>query len=211
MKARYIRVSTLKQNEERQLAKQHEGEKLFIDKISGAIPFNERPEAKKLLEAIKQGEVNYLSVSSIDRIGRSTLDVLQSIDGLTKAGVTLKVDNLGLESLVDGKENPTFKLICSVLANISEMERATLRERQLEGITEAKKRGAYKGRELGTAETPEQILFKYKEVVKFLRMKKPLRDVASRCDVALGTVQKVKKALSGTINLATGETPKRSS
>ena len=195
MKARYIRVSTLKQNEERQLAKQHEGEKLFIDKISGAIPFNERPEANKLLESIKQGEINYLSVSSIDRIGRSTLDVLQSIDALTKAGVTLKVDNLGLESLVDGKENPTFKLICSVLANISEMERATLRERQLEGIAEAKKRGVYKGRELGTIETPEQILSKYREVVKFLRMKKALRDVASRCDVALGTVQKVKKVL----------------
>jgi len=47
-------------------------------------------------------------------------------------GVVLKVDNLGLESLVGGKENPTFKLIVSVLANIGEMERQTLRERQLE-------------------------------------------------------------------------------
>ncbi len=200
MKARYIRTSTLKQNEERQLAKQHEGEKLFIDKISGTVSFNERPEAKKLLEAIKQGEINYLSVSSIDRIGRSTLDVLQSIDALTKAGIALKVDNLGLESLVNGKENPTFKLICSVLANISEMERATLRERQLEGIIEAKKRGVYKGREKGTAETPEEIIVKYKEVVRFIRMKKPLRDAASRCGVSLGTVQKVKKALLNSSN-----------
>jgi DNA invertase Pin-like site-specific DNA recombinase len=199
MKARYIRVSTLKQNEERQLAKQHEGEKLFVDKISGAMPFTERPEAKKLLESIKQGEIKYLSVSSIDRIGRSTLDVLQSIDALTKAGITLKVDNLGLESLVNGKENPTFKLICSVLANISEMERATLRERQLEGIVEAKKRGVYKGREKGTTETAEEIIAKYKEVVRFIRMKKPLRDAASRCGVSLGTVQKVKKALSNSV------------
>ena len=195
MKARYIRVSTLKQNEERQLAKQHVGEKLYIDKISGSVPFDERPEAKKLVMAILLREINYLSVSSVDRIGRSTLNVLETIEFLTEFGVTLKVDNLGLESLINGKENPTFKLICSVLANISEMERSSLRERQLEGIIEAKKRGVYKGRELGTAETPEQILSKYKEVVKFLRMKKPLRDVASRCDVALGTVQKVKKVL----------------
>jgi DNA invertase Pin-like site-specific DNA recombinase len=201
MKARYIRTSTLQQNEARQLAKQHPNEQIFIDKISGTVPFAERPEAQKLLDAIKKGDVNYLSVSSIDRMGRNTLDVLQSIDVLTKAGVVLKVDNLGLESIVDGKENPTFLLICSVLANISSMERATLRERQLEGIIEAKKRGVYKGRELGTAETPEQILSKYKEVVKFLRMKKPLRDVASRCDVALGTVQKVKKALEQSITI----------
>jgi len=125
----------------------------------------------------------------------TTLDVLQTIDSLTKAGVVLKVDNLGLESLVNGKENPTFKLIVSVLANISEMERATIRERQLEGIAEAKKRGVYKGREKGTTETPEQVLNNYKEVVRFIKMKKSLRDTASRCNVSLGTVQKVKKLM----------------
>lgn len=195
MKARYIRTSSLHQNEARQLAKQHSDEKVFIDKISGAVPFSERPAAQELLKAIAQKEINYLSVSSIDRLGRSTLNVLQSIDSLTNAGVVLKVDNLGLESLVDGKENPTFKLIVSVLANIAEMERATLRERQLEGIAEAKKRGVYKGREKGTTDTPEQVLGNYKEVVRFLKMKKSLRDTASRCNVSLGTVQKVKKIL----------------
>jgi DNA invertase Pin-like site-specific DNA recombinase len=195
MKARYIRVSTLKQNEERQLAKQHPDEKIFVDKVSGTIPFSERPQARELLNEIKNGAINYLSVSSIDRLGRSTVNVLQTIEELTNAGVVLKVDNLGLESLVNGKENPTFKLIVSVLANISEMERVTLRERQLEGITEAKKRGAYKGREKGTTDTPEETLSKYKEVVKHLRMNKSLRDVASRCDVSLGTVQKVKRLM----------------
>lgn len=195
MKARYIRVSTLKQNEERQLAKQHPDEKIFIDKISGAIPFAERPQAKMLLDAVTRGEINYISVSSIDRCGRSTIDVLQTIASFTKNNVVVKVDNLGLESLVNGKENPTFKLIVSVLANISEMERLTLRERQMEGIHEAKKRGVYKGREKGTKETPEEVISKYKEVVRFIRMKKPLRDTASRCGVSLGTVQKVKKVL----------------
>lgn len=95
-----------------------------------------------------------------------------------------------------GKENPTFKLIVSVLANISEMERSTLRERQLEGIAEAKKRGVYKGREKGTTETPQEVLNNYKEVVRFLKMNKSLRDTASRCKVALGTVQKVKRLMA---------------
>jgi DNA invertase Pin-like site-specific DNA recombinase len=131
MKARYIRTSTHKQNEERQLARQHPDEKIFLDKISGAISFGDRPQAQVLLTAIKNGEINYISISSIDRLGRSTLDVLQTIDALTKLNVVVMVDNLGLQSLVNGKENPTFKLIISVLANISEMERISLRERQL--------------------------------------------------------------------------------
>jgi DNA invertase Pin-like site-specific DNA recombinase len=193
MKARYIRTSTLGQNEARQIAKTHIDEKIFIDKISGTVPFESRPKANELMQEIQSGKITYLSVSSIDRLGRSTIDVLQTIEKLTQANVVLKVDNLGLESLIGGKENPTFKLIVSVLANISEMERTTLRERQLEGILEAQKRGTYKGRVKGTTETKDEVLTKHKEVVKFLKMNKSLRDVASRCGVSLGTVQKVKK------------------
>lgn len=197
MKARYIRTSSLHQNEARQIARQHPDEKVFIDKISGATQFGDRPQAKELLTAVKKGEINYISVSSIDRLGRSTLDVLQSIDAFTKANVVVKVDNLGLESLVNGRENPTFKLICSVLANISEMERSTLRERQLEGIQEAKKRGVYKGREKGTTETREEVLKKYPTVVNYLKRKvKPSYvEIAKLCDCSKNTVQKVKQVL----------------
>lgn len=195
MKARYIRTSTLNQNEARQLAKQHADEVLFIDKVSGTIPFIDREHAKRLIDEIEVGQIDYLSVSSIDRLGRNTIDVLQTIDKLTKAGVVLKVDNLGLESLVNGKENPTFKLISSVLANISEMERTTLRERQLEGIEIAKKNGTYKGRVKGTTESKDEFLTKYKEESRLLRMNKSLRDIASRSGASLATVQKVKKMM----------------
>lgn len=191
-RARYIRTSTLNQNEARQLAKQHPDEVLYIDKVSGTVPFGKREQASKLLEEINQGHIKYLSVSSIDRLGRNTIDVLQNIEHLTTKSVTLRVDNLGLESLINGKENPTFKLIVSVLANIAEMERTTLRERQLEGIEQAKKRGVYKGRVKGSTDSKEVVLDRYKEVVRHLRMNKPLRDIASRCNVSLGTVQKVK-------------------
>ena len=195
MKARYVRVSSLNQNEARQLAKLHQDEVLFIDKVSGTVPFSKREQASKLLEEISQGNIKYLSVSSIDRLGRGTLNIIETLELLTERGVTLRVDNLGLESLINGKENPTFKLIVSVLANIAEMERTTLRERQLEGIAEAKKRGAYKGREKGTVETKEEVLTRYKEVVRYLRMNKSLRDIASRCKISVGTVQKVKKMI----------------
>lgn len=194
--ARYIRISSSSQNEARQLAKQHEGEKLFIDKVSGTTQFNKRENALELMNAVERGEIKNLSVCSIDRLGRNTIDVLTTIEQLHKHNVTLKVDNLGLQSLINGKENPTFKLIVSVLANIAEMERATLRERQLEGIAEAKKRGVYKGREKGTFETRDEVLNKYPEVVRYLRLNKSMRDIASRSKVSLGTVQKVKKLLN---------------
>ncbi len=198
MKARYIRTSSINQNEARQLIRQHKDEQVFIDKISGAVPFDKRPQAKILLDAAIKGNINYISVSSIDRLGRSTIDVLQTLESLTKINVIVKVDNLGLESMVDGKENPTFKLIVSVLANISEMERTTLRERQLEGIALAKlQKGVYNGRVKGTTETKEQVLQKYSKVVSYLKrdIKPTFIEIAKLCDCSKNTVQKVKKLL----------------
>jgi DNA invertase Pin-like site-specific DNA recombinase len=196
MKARYVRVSSIKQNEERQLVRQHTDEELYVDKVSGSIPFEKRPKAQQLLDGVIRGEITYVSVSSIDRLGRSTLDVLQTIETFTQKGVVLKVDNLGLESLVAGKVNPTFKLIVSVLANIGEMERQALRERQLEGIQIAKLKGTYRGRQKGTTESKEEILAKYKEVVKMLnRNNYTYKEIAKLADCSKNTVIKVKKLL----------------
>ena len=189
MKARYIRVSTPDQKKERQLVKTHKDEKLFLDVCSGSIPFGERDQGKLLLSA---SDVTYVSVHAIDRLGRNLLDILTTLQEFDKKGVTLKVDNLGIESLVNGKPNPAFKLIISVLANIAEMERETMLERQKEGIELAKAKGVYKGRVRGSKESKEEVLDKYPNVIKYLRAGQSLRNTAKLCDVSLGTVQKVK-------------------
>lgn len=88
-----------------------------------------------------------------------------------KNNIFLKVDNLGLESWVNGKENPTFKLIISVLANISEMKRNSLLERQKEGIAIAKAKGIYKGRLKNTTESVDEFLAKYPNVIHYLNKK----------------------------------------
>lgn len=194
MKARYIRVSTLNQKIERQLQKQYPDEKIYIDKISGSIPFAKRPFAMELLKDIKRKEIQYISVSSIDRLGRNTLDVLQTIEKLHQDKICLKVDNLGLESWIEGKENPTFKLIISVLANISEMERNSLLERQKEGIAIAKAKGTYKGRLKNTTESMDEFLAKYPNVINYLKKKNPptIIEIAKLTDCSKNTVQKVK-------------------
>jgi DNA invertase Pin-like site-specific DNA recombinase len=196
MKARYNRISTANQNLERQIAKQNADEVLFNDVVSGSIAFSEREKGRELINQIEAGVVDFVSVASVDRLGRGLHDIINTLEYFNSKGVVLRVDNLGLESIVLGKVNPTFNLIISVMANVAQMERETLLERQKEGIAIAKAKGVYNGRVKGTTETAEEVLAKYKDVVKFLKMGKSLRDVKSRCNVSLGTVQKVKQILS---------------
>ncbi len=196
MKARYNRISTANQNLERQIAKQNPDEILFNDVVSGSVAFAEREKGKELIRQIEAGTINFVSVSSIDRLGRSLHNIINTLEYFNNKGVVLRVDNLGLESIVLGKVNPTFNLIISVMANVAQMERETLLERQREGIAIAKAKGVYNGRVKGSTESDTEVLAKYRDVVKFLKMGKSLRDVKSRCNVSLGTVQKVKQILS---------------
>lgn len=195
MKARYNRISTANQKLERQLAKQNPDEQLYNDVISGSVKFSEREKGRLLLQEIKSGKVNWVAVSAIDRLGRNLQDLINTLEEFENCGVTLRVDNLGLESRIDGKPNPTFKLIVSVMANVAEMERDTLLERQREGVALARAKGVYKGRVKGSVESDDEILTKYKEVVKFLNRKQSLRNTAKLCEVSLGTVQKVQRVM----------------
>jgi len=192
MKVRYIRVSTGAQNIARQEEKQSKDEKVYIDIVSGSVPFRDREQGRELIKSIDKGEINYISVSSIDRLGRNLYDILTTLEFFKENGIVTKVENLGLESLIDGRENQAFKLIISVMANIAEMERETILERQREGIALAKAKGIYKGREKGSMESKENFLFKYKEVIKSLKKGNSIRDTAKICNVSIGTVQKVK-------------------
>ena len=196
MKARYNRISTANQNIERQLAKQNPDETLYNDVVSGSVPFNEREQGSQLVQDIVDGKVTHVAVSSVDRLGRGLQDVINTLEFFTSHGVVVRVDNLGLESMVNGKKNPTFDLIVSVMANVAVMERETLLERQAEGIAIAKAKGVYKGRVRGSIESPEEVLTKYKGVVKLLKENMSIRKTAKLADVSQGTVQKVKSLMA---------------
>jgi DNA invertase Pin-like site-specific DNA recombinase len=196
MKARYNRISTASQNIERQLAKQHPDEVLYNDVVSGSVPFGSRDKGSQLVEDIKTGKVSYVAVSSIDRLGRDLHNIISTLEFFRTHNVVTRVDNLGLESMVDGKKNPTFDLIISVMANVAVMERETLLERQKEGIAIAKAKGVYKGRVRGSVEPKEEVLSKYKGVVKLLKENMSVRKTAKLADVSLGTVQKVKALMA---------------
>lgn len=198
MKGRYVRTSSSTQSNARQIQKQHPEEKIYIDVISGAIAFKERPAAKELIEEIEAGTIDYLTCESIDRIGRSAFDIQCTIQYLNDKGVTLKVDNLGIESFVNGKPSPIFKMITDVLANVAELTRNNIKETQAQGIKIAVAQGKYKGRVKGSSASDDEVLSKYKNVVKAIKQHSDLslRKIASIADVSLGTVQKIKGILA---------------
>ncbi len=194
-KANYIRVSTTHQNTERQENVFTEG-KTFIDKCSGSIPFSERPEASKLLKAIKTGTINHLEVKDVTRLGRNSLDIISTVDILKKAGCQLVVKDLGLSLFLEnGKINFAFELILSVMATLAEQERLVLIERQREGIEIAKLQGKY-NRIGKTAVTDTVTLSRHEDVQELLIDGKSLRKIAQLTKKSLGTVQKIKKIMT---------------
>ncbi|SEA77519.1 recombinase family protein [Psychroflexus halocasei] len=195
MKARYIRTSTPHQNNERQ-KQNNENELLYIDVCSGAIAFNERQEGQKLINDIKQNKINYVAVHSVSRLGRNLLDILTTLKFLNDNKVTLKVENLGLESRVNNKENQAFNLIISVMGQVADIERVTMLERQKEGIKLAKLKGTYKGRVKGSKESTKDFLNRYPKVIKNLKQGLSIRKTSKVCGVSDSTTKKVKRLMS---------------
>jgi DNA invertase Pin-like site-specific DNA recombinase len=199
MKGRYIRISSGSQSTARQHAIASPDERLYVDTISGSVAFKNRPAGQQLLQDIEAGLINYISFSQLDRCGRSAIDIQNVLDYFRSKGVTVKIDNLGVESLLpDGKPNPSFKMITDILANLSEMQKESILENQAQGIAAAKQRGdVYKGRVAGTSESDEDVLAKYKQAVKVIKMhpELSLRKLEALTGVSMNTVKKIKGIL----------------
>jgi DNA invertase Pin-like site-specific DNA recombinase len=195
-KVKYIRVSTEEQNTGRQEVNSKDFSKTYTDKVSGSVKFAERKEAKKLLADIESGLVSEVHILSVDRIGRNIIDILTMVEFFNQKSVKLFVENIGMFSLIDNKPNPSFKMIVSVLGNVAEMERNNMLERQRQGIEIAKANGTYKGRLYGTRMTDDEVLSKYKVVVRELKNGESLRRASKIGGCSLGTAQKIQRLLS---------------
>ena len=196
MKVKYVRVSTSEQNTARQQINKKDFDKIYVDKVSGIVPFFERAGAKKLIADIESGIIKEIHASSIDRLGRNIIDILTVIEYFDKKNISLFIENIGMYSRTSMGKNSAFSMIVSVLANVAEMERENIKERQREGIAIAKAKGVYHGRKQGTELTDDQLLEKYKPVVKELKSGESIRRTAKLCQVSPATVQKIKKILN---------------
>lgn len=191
--AKYIRVSTVEQNPDRQLSLEYRN---YVDKISGRTNFADRPQAKKLMADILDGDVNKVLVHSINRLGRNTVDVLNTINWFTEQGVPVTSEKEGFTTLdKNGKENPTSKMVISIMATLAEWENDLRAEAQKEGIAKKKAMGGYKGIGGRPSDTDEKFLQKDKNktVLRYLKQDKSIRETAKLASAATKTVLKVKR------------------
>jgi len=135
----YIRVSHFDQNPERQL----EGIKLdkkFIDKASGKD--TNRPALEELIGYVREDDI--IIVHSMDRLTRNLDDLRKIVKTLTSQNIQIKFIKENL--IFAGDDSPMANLSLSVMGAFAEFERSLIKERQMEGISLAKKKGLYKGR-----------------------------------------------------------------
>lgn len=142
----YVRVSSADQNEARQVEAIGPVDRLFSEKVSGRT--TSRAQLQEMLAYVREGDT--VKVKSPDRLARSTTDLLGLVEQLRAKGVAVEfVDDPALNT-----DNPTGEFMLTILAAVAQLERATLRERQAEGIAIAKRKGVYNR---GPKLTAEQV------------------------------------------------------
>ena len=197
------RVSTNSQDYNRQVNElttycQQQGwfiEHIFANQVSGAKKNEERPEIMEMVEYVKTHEIDRVCVLEISRLGRNTLEALKVIQLLNEHGICLSVKNYNLETIVDGKINPIASLICTILLEIAQMERLTIRERMASGrkqyIAKCRKEGIKMGRPSTYKKTDEQMKAQYSKEISLLRKGLSLRQIRAITGTSIMTIRKL--------------------
>lgn len=174
----YARVSTQDQNLDRQLdALNNAGcERIFNEKMTGT--HSARPELQMMLMTLRAGDT--LVVESFSRLSRSTKDLLDMVEKLTKLGVHL----ISLKEDLD-TNTATGKMMLTVMSALSQFERDLIAERTKEGLKAARARGRCGGRpRVGTDKDRKQALAMYKANVM------SGAEIAQRFGVSLSTLNR---------------------
>ena len=167
--------------------------KTFEEHISGAKKIEERQILSECLEYCTSHSVKFLLVSELSRLGRSTLQVLRSLEILHEAKVSVYIQNIGISSLQpNGEVNPIASIMITILAEMSNIERSNIQYRLNSGRKQYIERGGRLGRKPGSRKTTEQMKEEYKEVISLLKKDYSIRNVAKLTGCSVQTVQTVK-------------------
>lgn len=140
MKIGYARVSTQSQNLDAQIdaLKAAGCEKIYQEKQSGKDT-KSRPELQKMLDSLRTGDT--VAVYKLDRLGRSTKDLLELVQGFESKGVTF----ISVSENID-TSGSMGRLVFQIFAAFAEFERNVARERINAGLASARARGRVGGR-----------------------------------------------------------------
>jgi len=153
--------------------------KIFAEKLSGASAAN-RKELAKVLAKLEPGDV--LLVTRLDRLARSTRDLLNVLDRVSKAGA-------GFRSLADAWADTTTahgRLMLTILGGLAEFERELIKIRTSEGRVRAKARGVHMGRRSALNQNQQQ------EALTRIEAGDALTDIARTFGVSHTTIARLK-------------------
>ena len=159
--------------------------KIYEEHISGAKRIEERQILTECLEYCKKKSVNFLLLSELSRLGRSTLQVLRSLEILHEAKVSVYIQNLGLYTLQsDGK--------VTVLAEMANIERSNIQYRLNSGRANYIANGGKLGRKKGSTKSEEKLREEYRETIALLKKGYSIRNIARLQGIGISTVQRIK-------------------
>ncbi len=199
------RVSTDRQEYERQITElsEHcrkmawEVVRIFANKVSGAKSNEEREEIQELIEFVKTHQIQRVVCLEISRMGRNTLEALKVIQLLNEHKVSLYVKNYNLETLdSEGKVNPVASLICTILLEIAQMERLTIKERMASGrkqyIEKCRREGIKMGRPDTYRKSIEEYKKQYQKEISLIRKGLSLANISAITGTSINTIRKVR-------------------
>ena len=200
------RVSTDKQEYQRQVVELTDYcskmgwdvAKVFTNKVSGAKKNEDRPEIMEMLQYIEQNNIDKVCVLEISRLGRNTLEALKVIELLNEKKICLFIKNYNLETLdAKGNVNPITSLICTILLEISSMERHTIIERMASGrdqyIAKCRATGKKMGRPSTYRKSDDTMREQYKKEISLLKQGMSLRNISIITGTSIMTIRKLYK------------------
>jgi DNA invertase Pin-like site-specific DNA recombinase len=200
MKVFYSRISTDDgQSHRRQLQDLKGFDYVFCDVVSGSTRLFERGKGGEIKKLLDEGKLTHLEVHSIDRLGRSTIDVLTTWKELTDRGVTIVCRNPNIRNFnEDGTPDKFSELLLSILSTMYSFEKDTILQRLREGVRIKKITNpeVYIGRRVGTSYTPEKFLKRKKsqDILQYLKKgTHTYKEISKILGVSQTTISKVKK------------------
>lgn len=200
------RVSTDKQLYERQVVQMEQYcksvgwdvAKVFANKVSGTKRNEDRPEIVEMLQYIEENKIDKVCVLEISRLGRNTLEALKVIELLNEKKICLFIKNYNLETLdAKGNVNPITSLICTILLEISSMERHTIIERMASGrdqyIAKCRATGKKMGRPSTYRKSDDTMREQYKKEISLLKQGMSLRNINAITGTSIMTLRKLYK------------------
>lgn len=200
----FARVSTSIQEYDRQVNElttlaQRKGwnvEAVFCEKISGAKKNADRKELSRMVDYVQAYHINKVAVTELSRLGRDTLQVLEVIEQFNRLGISLYIQNYGIETLTEsGDINPMSQFLVTILAEVARMERKTIRERVESGYRNYRANGGKVGRKEGYRKSESEMREQYAEEIRLLRKGISLRNISKITGTSVNTIRKCQSLI----------------